>query len=114
MGLLGLVHGLVGMAHQLGECVAVVRAARHPDAHPHTQRLPLVAQGQGYGAAQLVRQLAQALRWQGVGQQDDKFIASQARHDVVGAYQRLHAFGHSLQYGISGVVAVSQREGCAL
>ena len=103
-GLLGLVHGLIGVPHQQVGVGAVLRIQGYTHAGGHLQHRIAHRHGLGRGLQQPLQHRLARSRFFQVHQHSNKFIPANARQRVAFTQGRLHALGQCHQQVVSHVV----------
>ena len=104
-GLLGLVHGGVGVGDQILGSGGMVRIDRHAEAAGQPQAVALEAER--YAADGAHDALGERFRLLvgDVGSEDRELVAAQPREQLVAAHLGRHFAGHPDQQGVAGAVA---------
>ena len=101
---LGLVHGLVGVLHQVAHFAAVVGEQRDADRGADEDSLALQFEGLAQQVEQLLRHRLGLLGLFERRQQHGELVATQARAGVTGTQGAADAFGGQLQQAVAGGV----------
>ena len=103
--LLGLVHGQVGVAHELFAIVAMPWVQRHANAGGEVQAVAVHVGGLIQRRDQFASHLHRFVGVAHLGQQHRKFIAAQAGHGVGVAQRAGQALRHLNQRGVAHIMA---------
>ena len=103
-GLLGLVHGRVGIAQNLLGVLAVVGDHRYADTGPDMKIAPLEREGLPQHMQNLLGHAFHGGRVIDTGEHDQEFVAGQARHHIVGTQAAGQAIRHLDQHQVAGAM----------
>ena len=96
-GLLGGVHGDLGVAQQFLVAVAMFREAGDADAGADEHFAPLQVDGRAQLRKELARQLMDLLVVTGFGDEEHELVAAEAGEHILGRQVHAEAHGHGLQ-----------------